>query len=59
LPVKSPWLNRIEPKWVHAKRAVVEPDRTLSKVELIERICAYFNCQYVEHLKQVIAKKVA
>ena len=59
LPVKSPWLNRIEPKWVHAKRAVVEPDRTLSKVELIERICAYFNCKYVEHLKQVIAKKVA
>ena len=58
LPVKSPWLNRIEPKWVHAKRAVVEPDRTLSKVELIERICAYFNCKYVEHLKQVIAKKV-
>lgn len=58
LPVKSPWLNRIEPKWVHAKRAVVEPDRTLSKVELIERICAYFNCKYIEHLKQVIAKKV-
>jgi hypothetical protein len=28
-------------------------------VELIERICAYFNCKYVEHLKQVIAKKVA
>jgi hypothetical protein len=59
LPVKSPWLNRIEPKWVHARRAVVEPDHTLSKVELIERICAYFNCTYVEHLKQVIAKKVA
>jgi hypothetical protein len=27
LLVKSPWLNRIEPKWVHAKRAVAEPDR--------------------------------
>ncbi len=25
LPVKSPWLNRIEPHWIHAKRAVVEP----------------------------------
>ena len=59
LPVKSPWLNRIEPKWVHAKRAVAEPDRTLTKAELIERICSYFACKYVEHLKQVIAKKVA
>jgi hypothetical protein len=26
---------------------------------LIERICSYFACEYVEHLKQVIAKKVA
>lgn len=59
LPVKSPWLNPIEPKWVHAKRAVVEPDRTLTKAEIIERICAYFNCKYVEHLRQVIAKKIA
>jgi hypothetical protein len=59
LPVKSPWLNRIEPKWVHAKRAVAEPDRLLSKVELIGRICSYFMCKYVEHLKQAIAKKVA
>jgi hypothetical protein len=59
LPVKSPWLNRIEPKWVHAKRAVAEPDRLLSKSELIGRICSYFTCKYVEHLKQAIAKKVA
>ena len=27
LPVKAPWLNRIEPKWVHGKRAIIEPDR--------------------------------
>ena len=59
LLVKSPWLNRIEPKWVHAKRAVAEPDRLLSKAELIGRICSYFTCKYVEHLKQAIAKKVA
>ena len=25
LPKQSPWLNAIEPKWVHAKRKVVEP----------------------------------
>jgi hypothetical protein len=30
LPTKSPWLNPIEPKWVHAKKAVVEPDGLLS-----------------------------
>ncbi len=26
LPVKAPWLNPIEPRWVHGKRAVAEPD---------------------------------
>jgi hypothetical protein len=25
----SPWLNAIEPKWVHGKRKVVEPDGLL------------------------------
>ena len=29
LPSRSPWLNPIEPKWVHGKRAVVEPARKL------------------------------
>jgi DDE superfamily endonuclease len=33
LPVKSPWLNPIEPKWGHGKRAVSEPDRRLSAAE--------------------------
>lgn len=28
LPIKSPWLTRIEPHWVHGKRAIVEPART-------------------------------
>src|SRR3972149_6869542 len=23
LPIKSPWLNRMEPRWVHGKRGVV------------------------------------
>ena len=59
LPIKSPWLNRLEPHWVHAKRAIVEPHRLLSKIELVDRICSYFNCKYAEHLQQVIAKKVA
>jgi len=44
LPSKSPWLNPIEPKWVHGKRAVSEPVRTLAVAELRQRICTYYNC---------------
>jgi hypothetical protein len=29
-PVKSPWLNPLEPHWVHGKRAIVEPARLLT-----------------------------
>lgn len=50
LPVKSPWLNPIEPKWVHGKRAVVEPDRLLSAQELADRVCDYFDCPHLSHL---------
>jgi transposase len=46
LPTKSPWLNPIEPKWVHARKAVVEPNGRLSAKELAERICAHFGCSY-------------
>jgi transposase len=38
LPSKSPWLNPIEPKWVHGKRAIVEPDRLLSAQEIVQRV---------------------
>lgn len=44
LPVKAPWLNAIEPKWVHGKRAVVEPDRKVSAEELRQRVCDYYGC---------------
>ncbi len=44
LPSKSPWLNPIEPKWVHGKRQVVEPGRKLSPQELKRRICGYYDC---------------
>jgi hypothetical protein len=50
LPVKSPWLNPIEPKWLHGKRRVVEPERTLSAQELADRICATFDCTHEQHL---------
>jgi hypothetical protein len=50
LPKKSPWLNAIEPKWIHGKRQVVEPDRLLGANELAERVCAAFECPHYEHL---------
>ena len=50
LPVKSPWLNPIEPVWAHGKRRVVEPTRSLSAHELAERICATFGCAHDDHL---------
>jgi transposase len=44
LPIKSPWLNSIEPQWAHGKRRVVEPDRLLTAAELRTRVCATFDC---------------
>jgi transposase len=52
LPTKSPWLNRIEPKWVHGKRAIVEPARLLTAQELRQRVCDYFGCEPAERLPQ-------
>jgi transposase len=57
LPSKSPWLNPIEPKWVHGKRAVSEPDRLLRAAELEARVYAYYGCASETHL--VMPKKVA
>ncbi len=45
LPIKSPWLNPMEPCWVHAKRATCEPDGDLSPAELRRRLCTHFNTQ--------------
>lgn len=50
LPSKSPWLNPIEPKWVHGKRAVVEPARLLPAQEVADRVCAYYACPHEDHL---------
>jgi len=50
LPKKSPWLNAIEPKWVHGKRKVVEPERLLGAYELAERVCRVYGCPHYEHL---------
>lgn len=50
LPKRSPWLNPIEPKWVHGKRKVVEADGLLGAYELAERVCRIFDCPHYEHL---------
>ena len=50
LPTKSPWLNAIEPKWIHSKRKVVEPERLLGAYELASRVCRVFGCTHEEHL---------
>jgi transposase len=57
LPKQSPWLNPIEPKWLHGKRKVMEVDRLLSAHELVERVCEAFDCPHYEHLS--ITEKVA
>ena len=55
LPVKAPWLNAIEPKWVHGKRAIIEPDRKLSGDEVIQRVCGYYGCEQLDRLEQQVA----
>jgi len=50
LPIKSPWLNPIEPKWVHGKKRVVEPARLLSVAELEDRVYAALGAEHADHL---------
>src|SRR3954447_3263264 len=52
LPVKSPGLNPIEPRWLHGKRAIVEPERTLTAHELMDRVHQHFGCEPLEPLHQ-------
>lgn len=57
LPKQSPWLNAIEPKWIHGKRKVVEADGLLGAYELADRVCKVFDGPHHEHL--TVAQKVA
>ena len=50
LPTKSPWLNAIEPQWIHSKRKLTEPERLLGAYELADRVCGVFGCPHYEHL---------
>jgi hypothetical protein len=57
LPIKSPWLNPIEPHWIHTQRKIVEPARLLTARELEARVCEALGCPHEDHL--VIPEKVA
>jgi hypothetical protein len=52
LPSKSPWLNPIEPKWAHGKRAIVEPTCKLTAAELKQRLCNHYRCPLLQPLAQ-------
>jgi transposase len=57
LPVKAPWLNPIEARWVHGKRAILEPDRALTGQEVKERVCQHYGCEQREPLTQQVQPK--
>lgn len=50
LPTQSPWLNPIEPHWVHGKRRVVAPNSVLSPQELERRVYQALACAPEPHL---------
>jgi hypothetical protein len=50
LPIKSPWLNPIEPRWTHGKRRVVEPARLMPAEELESRVYAALGADHTDHL---------
>lgn len=45
LPKKSPWLNPIEPRWIHAKRKSCQPDGELPASELKRRLAVHFDTE--------------
>jgi len=52
LPSKSPWLNNIEPKWVHGKKNTLDKQRTLSAQETKQRLSRYYKCKLFKPLRQ-------
>jgi DDE superfamily endonuclease len=57
LPIKSPWLNPIEPKWVHGKQRVMEPARLLTMDDLESRVYDALGADHADHL--TMPEKVA
>jgi hypothetical protein len=57
LPRTSPWLNPIEPTWLHRTRAGVEPARVRTAPEVAARVCAAYEGSQEAHLS--ISEKAA
>ncbi len=55
LPTKSPWLNPIEPHWMHGKKAICEPNGELSEEMIEQRVCDYFNSEQLPRLSNNVA----
>jgi hypothetical protein len=51
LPVKASWLNPIDPKWLHGKRAIVEPTRKLTAAEVKQRVHEHWGCEPQDSLR--------
>ena len=51
--MKAPWLNPIEPKWLHGKRAIAEPARKLAAEEIRQRVHDHYHCEPQEPLRQI------
>ena len=56
LPKRSPWLNPIEPHWLHAKKRVFEPSSAdLSPHELRQRIFQALDAKFIASLSQPVS----
>jgi hypothetical protein len=44
-PSQSPWLNPMEPRWVHGKRARLDPTGPLTAQEFSARVCTSDGCE--------------
>jgi hypothetical protein len=55
LPVNSPWVNPIEPKWARGKKAIVEPERLPAASEVRTRVYDDHGCEHPGPLAQLSA----
>jgi hypothetical protein len=56
LPKRSPWLNPIEPHWLHAKKRICEPSNVdLSPHQLRQRIFQALDARFVAALSQPVS----
>ena len=55
LPKRSPWLNPIEPHWLHAKKRICEPSNVdLSPHQLRQRVFQALDARFVAALSQPV-----